>query len=133
MFRLLASVLRMTGEIAVVESIAQTVRSLAIDAVLAVLSFLAVLGVVACLAASLWIWGQGVYGPIVAPLLVAGMFAVLALMAGLVMARPKRRKTASTRRAVRAASDQALQPVRLAGAAARGFLQGLAGETLPRP
>ena len=133
MFRLLASVLRMTGEIAVVESIAQTVRSLAIDAVLAVLSFLAVLGVIACLAASLWIWGQGVYGPIVAPLLVAGMFAVLALMAGLVMARPKRRKTASTRRAVRAASDQALQPVRLAGAAARGFLQGLAGETVPRP
>jgi fatty acid desaturase len=132
MFRLLASVLRMTGEIAVVESIAQTVRSLAIDAALAMLAGLAAIGVIFCLAASLWIWGQGAYGPVIAPLLVAGMLAVLALIAILAMARPKRRKSTSTRRAVRRASDQALEPVRLAGAAARGFVQGLAGEPAPR-
>jgi fatty acid desaturase len=132
MFRLLASVLRMTGEIAVVESIAQTVRGLAIDAALAAIAGLAAIAMLACLAASLWIWGEAAYGPIIAPLLVAGALAVIALVCVLAMARPKRRKTTSTRRAVRAASDQALEPVRLAGAAARGFVQGLAGEPAHR-
>jgi fatty acid desaturase len=132
MFRLLGSVLRMTGEIAVVESIAQTVRSLAIDAVLALFAALALIGVIGCLAASLWVWGQGAYGPIIAPLMVAGMLTLLALVALLAMARPRHRKSASTRRAVRKASDQALEPVRLAGAAARGFLQGLTGEPAAR-
>jgi hypothetical protein len=122
----------MTGEIAVVESIAQTVRSLAIDAVLAIFAGFACIGVIGCLAASLWIWGQGAYGPVIAPLIVAGMFAVMTLVAMLAMARPKHRKTTSTRRAVRAASDQALEPVRLAGAAARGFMQGLTGEPVSR-
>ena len=133
MFRLLGAVLRMSGEIAVIESIAQTVRSMAIDAVLAILMALSAIAALGCLAASLWIWGQGAYGPIVAPLLVAGMFVALALVALLAIARPRRRKGGRTRRAVRVASDQALEPVRLMGAAARGFVQGLAGDTSARP
>ena len=128
MFRLLGTVLRMTGEIAVVESISQTLRNLAIDAVVAAVMALATVCVIGCLAASLWIWGVAAYGPIIAPLLVAGMFAVLAIIAVLILAR----NTASTRRAVRAASDQALEPVRLMGAAARGFVQGLSGDGVPR-
>ena len=132
MIRLLGTVLRMTGEIAVVESISQTLRNLAIDEVVAAVMAFATVCVIGCLAASLWIWGVAAYGPIIAPLLVAGMFAVLAIIAVLILARPRRRNTASTRRAVRAASDQALEPVRLMGAAARGFVQGLSGDGVPR-
>lgn len=133
MFRLLGAVLKMSGEIAVVESIAQTVRTVAIDAILAMLMAMSAFAAVGCLAASLWIWGQSAYGPVIAPLLVAGMFIGLAFVVLLIIARPKRRKGGRTRRAVRVASDQALEPVRLMGAAARGFVQGLAGENAARP
>ena len=132
MFRLLGAVLRMSGEIAVVESIAQTARNLAIDAALSVVAGISALAMIGCLAASLWIWGENHYGPVIAPLLVAGMFLLLALVGVLAMARPKRRSRRRTRHAVKAAGDQALQPVRLAGAAARGFVQGLAGEPASR-
>jgi hypothetical protein len=133
MLRLLGALLRMSGEIAVVESVTQAVRSLAIDAALAALAGMCGISVLGCLAAALWIWGDAHYGPVMAPLMVAGMFAVLALAGLLALARPKRRGGSKARHAVRVASDQALQPVKLMGAAARGFVQGLAGETPSRP
>jgi len=133
MFRLIAAMVRMTGEVAVVESVAQILRSLAIDVALASLAALSGTGVIACLAVSLWIWGREVYGPIIAPLLVAAMLALLGLAGAIAIARPRRRGYLRAQRVAAAASDQAIEPVRLIGAAARGFMQGLAGGSLRRP
>jgi type VI protein secretion system component VasK len=134
MFRLVAALLRMTGEIAVIESVRQAVRTIAVDIILSVLAVVTSVAIIGCLAASLWIYADQRYGAVAAPLIVAGMLAILCIIAMLAVARPWRRaaKTSSTRRVVRAAGDQALEPVRLLGAAAHGFVRGLAGEDVSR-
>lgn len=133
MFRLVAALMRMTGEIAVIESVRQAVRTIAINVVLVVLAVFSSIAIIGCLSASLWIYADARYGAVIAPLIVAGMLAALCIVAMLAVARPwQRKKTTTTRRAVRAAGDQALEPVRLLGAAAHGFMRGLAGEDVSR-
>jgi hypothetical protein len=132
MFRLVSALLRMTGEIAVIESVRAAIRAVAINLALVSLAGFFSLAILGCLSASLWIYADGRWGAVVAPLVVAGMLAVLCGVAMLAVAKPWQRRTSSARRAVRAASDQALEPVRLLGAAAHGFMQGLAGEKIPR-
>jgi hypothetical protein len=133
MFRLLATFLRITEELAVIETVAASARRLALQAALGVAAALLATVAAGCLVAAAWIWALHRIGPVGAPLLVALLLAMgcgaLVLIMNAAWRRPTTRRP---RQVLHAAEREALAPMRLLSAAARGFLLGLAGQDAPR-
>jgi hypothetical protein len=133
MFRIIGSFLRLAEELALMDSLAQTLRALFISLALGFAALLLFLAAAACGLAALWIWALGPFGPVGAPALVAATILVLSLIMLAAMGRVwnggARRKS---RKAARMSADSAMQPGRLLSAAARGFMVGLNGDQVRR-
>ncbi|MEJ0048715.1 MAG: hypothetical protein WDN04_23355 [Rhodospirillales bacterium] len=129
MHRVLATFSRLTEEWVVLDQAAQGLRALSAYAALASLAATLALGAVGCAAAALWIWARRPLGPVGAPLLVAATLAIGAAIAVVLMRGLWRRhRVVSAKAMVQATGEQALLPVRLASAAAQGFVLGLIGQ-----
>jgi hypothetical protein len=133
MLRLVTSLIAFAEQLAVLDVAANMARRLVIYMVVMTMVTLLVLASAACGAASLWIWADGRFGPVEAPLIVAAVLVVLALLllAGLALQQRAVRQARSAR-ASRAVQDMALAPGRLLQLAAQGFLAGLASRPAPR-
>jgi hypothetical protein len=133
MLRLVASFIAFAEQLAVLDVAANMARRLVIYIVVMTLVTLLMVASAACGAASLWLWADGRFGPVQAPLVVAGVLLALALvlLAGLALQQRAVRRARSAR-ASRAVQDMALAPGRLLQLAAQGFLAGLASRPEPR-
>jgi cbb3-type cytochrome oxidase subunit 3 len=127
MLRLIRSLMVFAEQLAMIEEAANAMRRLVLHACLAVGAAFLLFCSVACAAAGLWIWADRRFGPVHAPLLVALVFAALALclVATMVFSRRAARRTRADR-AARAVTDLANAPMRLLDTALQGFLAGLA-------
>jgi uncharacterized membrane protein YedE/YeeE len=114
-------------QLAVVEEVTSAVRRLVTYACLAVVAGVLLIAAVFCASDSLWLWADERVGMVLAPLVVAGVLAAVALLTLIVMMVSQRaaRKTRA-RRASHAVQEIAQAPRRLLTAAAEGFLNGLA-------
>jgi len=133
MLRLVTSFIAFAEQLAVLDVAANMARRLVIYLVVMTLVTLLVLASAGCGAASLWIWADGRFGRVEAPLVVAGVLVGLALLLLASLALQQRSvRRARAARAARAVQDMALAPGRLFQLAAQGFLAGLASRPEPR-
>ena len=133
MLRIFRSLLMFAEQLAVVDEVTSAVRRLVTYACLSLVAGALLVAAVFCAGDSLWLWADERVGMVLAPLVVAGVLAavaVLTLIAMMVSQRVARNSRA--RRVSHAVQDMAEAPRRLLAAAAEGFLNGLANGSSAR-
>ena len=133
MLRILRSIIVFAEEIALMDAAAGLVRRTALYIGLGIVMLMLILVIAACGITSLWLWADIRFGPVQAPLIVAGALFALVLVMLIIVALTQRRARKS--RAIR--TSEALQgfaqaPGRLASTALQGFLAGFATRPAPK-
>jgi len=126
MLRLVRSFIAFAEQIAVLDALVAAARRLAAFAVLSFAVAVLALASTGCAIASFWIWAARHWGPVIAPLLVAAILAVVALIiVGFMAAAQRRARRNRAERTAQAVQGLAQAPTRLLTLAAQGFLAGL--------